>query len=113
MDYWPVDEPFAGYEEFSEHEEEQEQLPMISEPAPPTPCLEIPHENYVAQAGQQLTFNCYILKTPVSQIKDFCERNPNSYVVIPTSEKGMLRLSRINKYGYRVALIASLRDLLK
>ena len=49
----------------------------------------------------------------MEEIKQFVDNNPNSFLVIPTTEKGILRLSRHIKSGYKIALVASLKDLLK
>ena len=122
MDYWSLDNPYDDFEQFSEHNDEEmiPDLPTFTPPptqnavlSDPVQPLNIPHFSAVTQSAGMLHFDCTILKTPVDEIRQFCIDNPNSYIVIPTEEKGLLRLSRINKYGYRVALIATLKDLLK
>ena len=63
--------------------------------------------------AEQVKFSCILLQTPVKEIKEFVDTNPNSYVLVPCTERGIFRLSRNIKSGYKVALIATLKDILK
>ena len=47
-----------------------------------------------------------------SEIRDFIHRFPNSFILIPTAETGILRLTRNTKKGIRCNLIPVLKDLL-
>lgn len=47
-----------------------------------------------------------------ADILEFVSNNPTSFLLIPTSERGILRLSRTIKRGYKCTMIQSLKDCL-
>ena len=58
-----------------------------------------------------VSIQCYSPSShQTTDILEFINNNPNSLILIPTSEKGLLRLSRNVKRGYKCTLIQSFKD---
>ena len=66
-----------------------------------------PYEN----PSDLVNIQCYPPSShQTTDILEFINNNPNSLILIPTSEKGLLRLSRNVKRGYKCTLIQSFKD---
>lgn len=101
---WFNDAQIEDFEQNVPLESESEELP--SNPsgilqAIPNCQLDIPKLDFKCDAPM-----CH----STADILEFVNNNPTSFLLIPTSEKGLLRLSRTIKRGYKCTMIQSFRD---
>lgn len=51
-----------------------------------------------------------LIKMDTNTIKEFTKNNPNSFVIVSTRSKGLLRLDTKRRTKYEVMLVPSFRD---
>ena len=107
-DDWGWDNPYDIYDPGEEQYENPPPTPNY-DPQPPPLIDQRSH----SEDPNTYTISFVPMQTAVSEIRKFVNENPYSYLVIPTSETGLLRLSKETSRGYKVAMIKSLRDILK
>lgn len=89
---------------FNEWDDSQQEWAQIDQSAIDNICVP---EKDVTFIPEQI--NCEV--HTVRRIKEFCEKYPNSYLIIKTSQTGLLRLDeRRSKMTYQVMFKPTLKD---